>query len=67
MSKKVYALGIIFVATGMMIKGGLAQAKGGSGKGGSSVLLRIAEYSDISCHFCYALVHGQPSRGEAGL
>jgi hypothetical protein len=30
-------------------------------------LLTITKYSDISRTFCYALVHGQSSRGQAGL
>jgi hypothetical protein len=31
------------------------------------LLLTITKYSDISRTFCYALVHGQSSRGQAGL
>jgi hypothetical protein len=32
-----------------------------------SALLTITKYSDIPGHFCYACVHGQSSRSEAGL
>jgi hypothetical protein len=37
------------------------------GESVAGILLTITKYSDIICTFCYALVHGQSSRGQAGL